>query len=142
MRDVLRQRAMYARDDLHVLLRHRLLLQRRVRRPVADLDPEAIGVEEEHRPVARLVTILLRREVDTHAEVQAAPVGLIDLLSPLDEHREVLDAHVVVAVLPTVGPAQTDALPTEAQIHDLLATAIARVPDLLGRTERSENREV
>src|SRR4029077_1628970 len=117
-------------------------LARRIARPVRHLDAEAVGIEEENRPVARLVAVLLRWKVDSRAELQTALVRLVDLLAALDEHGKVLNAHVVVAVVPAVGGSQPQVLTTETQIHALLAAAVGRITKRLGGAEGSEDGHV
>jgi hypothetical protein len=41
--------------------------------------------------------------VDPRSKLEATLVGLIDLLAGVDEYREMLDAHVVVAGLAAIG---------------------------------------
>jgi hypothetical protein len=55
---------------------------------------------------------------------------------------QMLDAHVLVAVLSAVRLAQPEVLAAEAQIYHLLAAAVRRVPERPRGAQRSENGHV
>src|SRR6478672_13439587 len=70
--------------------------------PAEHFDSNPIGIEGKERVIARLVAILLRREVNVCATREAACMRLINLLPSVNLEGEVLDADVVVAVGSTV----------------------------------------
>jgi hypothetical protein len=96
----------------------------RISLPVANLDTEAVGIEDEHGPVTRLVAVPLRRELDLDSQLLAALIGFVDLLGAVHEYGKVLDPNVVVAVLAPVGRSQPQILVTEAEVDDLLAAPV------------------
>jgi hypothetical protein len=61
---------------------------------VEDFDAHPVWVEDEERVIARNVTVLLRREVDLIAALDAARVRRVDFLPLVDLDREVLDPNV------------------------------------------------
>jgi hypothetical protein len=92
-------------------------------RPAEDLNPNAVRVEDEERVVARLVAILLGREVNVCAACEAASVRLINLLSSVNLEGEVLDADVVVTVGATVGWTQADTV-TGSLSHKITTSSV------------------
>jgi hypothetical protein len=67
-----------------------------------DLDANPVRIEDEELVVALDVAVVLGREVDFRAHLEAARVGGVHLLSRVDVEGEVLDADVVVPVLAAV----------------------------------------
>jgi hypothetical protein len=114
--------------------------------PVEHLDSNPVGVEGEERVIARLVAILLRREVNVCATREAACMRLINLLPSVNLEGEVLDADVVVAVGTTVGWTQAETTVTDCswsrKVDDLLRTSVGGIPDLLDPAERPEQVEI
>ena len=53
-----------------------------------------------------------------------------------------LDADVVIVVLTSICWTQPEKLFSEAEIHNFLSPAVARVPLLFVHSNRSENREI
>src|SRR5687768_16880588 len=74
--------------------------------------------------------------------LEAALVGLVHLLTRADEHREVLQAHAVVAVLSPVRGPQPQLRHAEAHVDDLLGAAVARIAGDLREPERAEQAAV
>ena len=68
----------------------------------ADLDADAIRVEDEDFVVVREVSVLLRWVVDIRADGKAPLVRVIYLSSGVHVECDVLDSDVVVAVLAAV----------------------------------------
>jgi hypothetical protein len=114
------------------------------RRPVEDLDPESIRVEDEGRVVARDVAILFGREMNLIAARLTTLVRRIDLVAALDLEREMLDSYVVVVVPAAVGRSQSQvrAPPECAEIDDLLGSAVGGIAGELAPSERSQQGEV
>ena len=107
-----------------------------------DLNAEAIGIEEEDGPVARIVATRLWREMDGYLVLQAALVGLVDLFGTLDEEGEVLDPNVVVVMLAAVGAAETEHLASGVEIDNLLGPTIGRGALGLAQAQWPEDLEV
>src|SRR5665213_110264 len=108
-------------------------------RSVGDFDAKPIGIEDEHLVVAIEVAVLLRREVNPRADLQAALMGGVDLVATVDVEGQVLEPHLVIAMLAAVGRPQTEVLIAagEAEVDDLLGAAITgeALPRVQAETE-------
>src|SRR5512143_3604053 len=121
------------------------LAHRRVTLPAEDFNSNPVRIEDEECVVARLVAILLRREVNVCAACEAACVRFINVLSSVNLEGDVLDADVVVAVGAAVGWTQAETTVTDFSSHevdDLLRASVGRIPDPLRPSERPEQVEI
>jgi hypothetical protein len=89
-------------------------------RPVGDLQPEAVRIEDEERPVPGLVAILRSGGKWTRVELEAAAVNAFQLLARVDVEREVLEPDVVVPMRAAVCRPQAEAGPVDAEVGDLI----------------------
>ena len=69
--------------------------------------------------------------MDPCADVETALIGLVDILLSIDVEGDVLDAHLVVVVLTTVGLPERDELIAPAQVGDVLGSPIGPVDVLV-----------
>jgi hypothetical protein len=60
-------------------------------RSAGDFDAKPVGIEDEHLVVAVEVAVLLRRELNLCADLQAARMGGVDLVATVDVEGQVLE---------------------------------------------------
>src|SRR4051812_1989055 len=112
--------------------------------PGEHFEAEAVRIEDEDRPVAWDVAVLLDGEMDPRPDLDSAVVHGVDLLAPVDPDPDVLDADVVVPVLAAVRAAEADRLlpGSDAEVDHVLGAAVGRKSVQLLHAQRAEQREV
>jgi hypothetical protein len=111
-------------------------------RAAGGLDSDAVRVPHEELVVVVVVPVDLRRKVDPSADVEAALVRGVDLFARVDVERQVLDANVVVVVLPAVRRPEAQQGVAEAEVDDLFGAAVTRVALELLEARRPEHGEI
>jgi hypothetical protein len=72
----------------------------------------------------------------------AARIRVIDLVSRIDDERQMLYANVVVAMLSPVGRPESEMLGADAEVDDLLGASVGRQVEGFFFTQRAEHRKV